>query len=72
MKRNYQEAFLIPGSFPESAKALKLIRDNRNFVKVDPDRPETRQTFLIVTLLKFLYRVNLSKAGAALYKNASR
>jgi hypothetical protein len=72
MKRNYQEAFLIPGSFPESAKALKLIRDNLNFVRVDPDRPETKQTFLIETLLEFLSRLNLRKVNTLLYKKASR
>jgi hypothetical protein len=68
----YHEAFLIPGSFPESAKARKLIRDNRNLVRVDPDRPETKQTFLIVTLLEFLSRRNLSKVAPVLCKNASR
>jgi hypothetical protein len=72
MQVNYQEAFLIPGSFPSSAKARKLIRDNLNLVKVEPDRPETKQTFLIETLLAFLRLESLSRLKEVLYKKESR
>ena len=67
----YQDAFLIPGSLPDNAKTRKLMREIRNRLRTDAERPESTQRFLNETRLKLLIRENLSKHVPVLYNAAS-